>query len=544
MNLRLLSILLVSILLLTVIVTAIPVRAEGVVLRVLTRHDTTIQREAKNAFLKSDLAKKYGVTDIIFYSALPENWRTVIDSMAARGQNIDIGWGGGPTLFDELMSIGYLEPLTDPELLQLVESELPDSIGGVPTKRFQDGQLMWVAAAISSFGFTVNTELLERYGLPTPKHWADLANETYALRLPAEPLVGMADAPRSTSNTRMYQIMLQAYGWDEGWQIITLMGANARIYDASDAVREAVIRGEIAIGLTIDFYGYTAEYLTNGKARYIIPEGESIVNGDPIAVIKGTKNKEAAEAFIRWVLSVEGQKVWLNPEINRLPINPKVFDTPEGQERQDLKSAYERAVENIGIQFDDELARSVVHSLRQFFTSTITEAQQELREAWVELVRAKYEGRINQAQFKEFIRKLASPLELKFEDPETDETVSFTLEYAQSINDKFKDPQFTSTIKERWKEAARQRYLSVLETVKTITAPPETSPTTTTTTTTTPTTGATTPSPTTSTPPQTSPTTTPPPPPGPGPQTLWLVVAVIVIIIVAAAVALRARRGS
>lgn len=518
---------------------AVPIKAQGIVLRVLTRHDTTIQMESKKAFLQSDLAKKYGVTDIIFYSALPENWKIVIDNLAARGQNIDIGWGGGPTLFDELMDLGYLEPLTDPELLDLIKSELPDSIGGVPTKRYKDGKLMWVAAAISSFGFTVNTQLLKEHNLPMPKSWADLANETYAILLPATPLVGMADAPRSTSNTRMYQIILQAFGWEKGWEIITLIGANARIYDASDAVREAVINGEIAIGLTIDFYGYTAEYLTNGIAKYIIPPGESIVNGDPIALIKGTKHKEAAEAFIRWVLSVEGQKVWLHPEINRLPINEKVFETPEGRKRQDLKKAYEGAVKNIGIEFNDKLASSIVHSLRNYFTTTITSAQQELRTAWVEIVKAKKNGLITFEQFKELIRKLGSPLELKFKDPETGKETTFTLEYAQSINNKFREPKFTSKIKSEWVKAAKRRYQSVLEELKTILTSPKTTTTQTTTTTTTksPTT-----TPTTTMSPTKTTTTTKPQQPTQPQFLTYMIAAIVIIVVIAAIVILRLRR--
>ena len=76
---------------------AVPVRADGVTLVILTRHDTTIQELAKEAFLKSDIAKQYNIVDIKFRKAPESQWKIFIE----RGQ-ADIGWGGGPTLFDNL----------------------------------------------------------------------------------------------------------------------------------------------------------------------------------------------------------------------------------------------------------------------------------------------------------------------------------------------------------------------------------------------------------------------------------------------------------
>jgi len=106
-----------------------------------------------------------------------------------------------------------------------------------------DGRVYWVAAALSSFGFTVNQALAEKYGLPPLKSWRDLASPQVGrvLLLTLEPPVGIADPLASTSNTRMFEIILQAYGWEEGWRVLTLMGANSFIYSGSSDVRDAVI---------------------------------------------------------------------------------------------------------------------------------------------------------------------------------------------------------------------------------------------------------------------------------------------------------------
>ncbi|MEM2216872.1 MAG: ABC transporter substrate-binding protein, partial [Thermofilaceae archaeon] len=313
--------------------------SKSVQLVVISRHPTEILVKARRMFLSSDVAKKYNITDLKTVGLPPGLWESYIT-----GEKADVAWGGGPTLFDSLFQRGLLAPLTSKAAIEAA-TQVPDEIMGVPMKRMKNGEIYWVAAAISSFGFTVNHVRLRDYNLPVPRSWSDLASPTLGKTLVEfnEPALAIADPTQSTSHTRMYEIILQRYGWNEGWRLLTLMAANAEIYPGSGDARDAVIQGDAAAAITIDFYGYTAKYI-NPDCEYIVPEGESIVNGDPIALVIGSENPEAAQAFIAWVLT-EGQKIWLDPEINRLPANPRVFETPEGSSRVDLKEAYERALE-------------------------------------------------------------------------------------------------------------------------------------------------------------------------------------------------------
>jgi len=335
--------------------------------------------------------------------------------------------------------------------------------------RRDDGAVYWVGAAISSFGFTTNIQYLEEENLPEPSMWVDLANETYAVTLPT-PSVGTADATKSTSNTRMFEIILQAQGWQGGWKLLTLKGANSRIYDRSESVRDGVIIGEIAVGTTIDFYGYTAQLENPGICKYILPKDGTIVNADPIALLTTSPNAEAAQSFIAWVLSPEGQKPWLSPKINRLPINPKVFDTPEGLERADLKEIYDLTHEALVIPFSDDLSISYEYSLMYFYHATLVRAQLKLTDTWMELTQAELDGKITHAQFLELVDKLSDPHLLEFNDPVSGETATFTEEYAQSINEKMMtDSTFRTQMIDEWMEAAEERYDSVLAELKTLT---------------------------------------------------------------------------
>ena len=443
---------------------------ETVELTIITRHGSDILFKARAAFLETDVASEYGITDrdqIKFMGVASSLWVDTIE----RSGDIDIAWGGGPVVFDLVNNEDLLAPLTSDEVKQILE-EIPEEISGAPAKRIKEGEVVWVGSAISSFGFTINKEFLETEELPQPKTWADLGNETYAQfqLYPSVPAIGTADPTLSTSNTRMFEIILQTYGWEEGWKLLTRLAANARIFDRSESVRDAVMQSTIGAGTTIDFYGYTAQLEVPELCKYVLPEDGTAVNADPIAMVSTSDNTEAAQAFISWILSPDGQKIWLDESINRMPMNPEVFETDLGQTRSDLEASYEATMEATTIEFSDELALSYETSMMFFFKGTLVEAQQNLQDTWLELIDAEYNGEITHEEFLELADKLGDPLILEFTDPETGETVLFSEEYAQSINDRITtDAGFKEIMKNVWREAAIERYDQVLSDLQALT---------------------------------------------------------------------------
>ncbi|WP_297536683.1 ABC transporter substrate-binding protein [Thermococcus sp.] len=446
--------------------------AKGITLVIVTRHDATIQYITKELFLQSPIAKEYHITNLKFINVPEALWPQYIK------QGADVGWGGGPTLFDDMYKMGYLAPITDQKVLNLIGTQIPKTLAGMPMILEQNGKVYWIAAAVSSFGFTVNKQVLEKQNLPFPHKWEDIATPAWA-RNP--PMYGIADPTRSTSNTRIYQIILQAFGWDKGWRIMTIIAANSKIYEASDAVRDAVINGQIAAGNTIDFYGYTA-MKENPNCVYVIPQGESIINGDPIALLKYSKHPQAAQAFIYWVLT-QGQAVWMSPEVNRLPINPTIFNqtiTQEeakvlfngkyagetfGKARPVLLKNYEAAIQAKGIPFNDTEALKTVNSLQYYFKATLIDVNGPLHEAWMEIVNAYKSGKITEQQFQQLEDELTAPIQ--FKDPLTGKMVTFTEQYAAEINDKIAtDAAFQSQIMQEWRQAAQAKYNKVMEDLK------------------------------------------------------------------------------
>jgi len=490
---------------------------------IITRHDAAIQKHTRELFLQSAVAKALNITALRFVQIGPALWTTYLQRAVNRGIQYDVAWGGGPTIFDLIDQEGYIIPLNPsehPEFYAILNetAKLPERFAGAPTMRMgSDGYIHWIGAAVASFGFTVNTERASAYNVPEPSTWEDLSDPIYAKHLPDLPLIGMADPTKSTSNTRMYEIILQAYGWDQGWIVITTMAANGVIYDASDRVRDAVTVGDIVAGLTIDFYGYTA-MKQNPNCKYVIPSGLTIVNADPIAVLSTTKYPIRAAAFVAWVLSeYGGQQVWLFDDVNRLPINPLVFQVGMGPQRQDLKTIWESVQSVTGINFDDNRALSWERAMQYYFVATLVDLHTELQSTWAAVAQAYLEGKITDEQFQELKNMLGEPLQ--FTDPETGETVTFTEQAAIEINKKLSDSQLLNAYKVAWEEAARQRYDSVMQKLQEfLTSTPSTGTQTTGTTEETTTTG------------------------GGGTNTVVMAVAIIIILIAVYAVLTRGRR--
>ncbi len=432
---------------------------EGKTLKILTRHGADILAGARASFLASDYAKDHDITTIRWIPIGPTLW---VDTIRNSG-DIDLGWGGGPVLFDTVNDAGFLEPLTSEGILAAI-AEIPYEIGGVPTRRIIDDKVYWSGSAVASFGFTVNTQVLSSFGLPEPTKWSDLANETYAIGILPNQVVGTADATKSTSNTRMFTIILQAYGWQDGWRLLVRMGANSRIYDQSGLVRDAAITGTIGVGTTIDFYGYTAQLKNPEFCKYIMPSDGTIVNADPIALLTTSPQPEAAQAFIEWMLSTEGQKIWLDTNINRLPMNPEVFNTPEGLTRGDLKAVYEATNDALIIEFSDDLALSYESAMINFYHAVIVRPQLTLSDLWMDMTSALEEGDLTRVEFMSLVEQLGDPHRIEFVDPDTGMKMTFTEEYAQSINDRVGvQPEYKQIMVDRWAVAAEEHYADVRE---------------------------------------------------------------------------------
>jgi ABC-type Fe3+ transport system substrate-binding protein len=247
---------------------------------------------------------------------------------SGRGIGVDLFFGGGAYDFIQQARAGRLVdcgvPAARPDWFGA--DSIPRMVSGEP---FYDTDGRWIGTCLSSFGICYNTDSLRRLGITTlPAAWRDLTDP----RLYRQ--VALADPTKSGSAAKAFEMVLQqqmqqrvaeggageeemlAEGWVRGLQLLQRAAANARYFtDAAPKVPMDVSLGDAAIGMCIDFYGRfqsEAVRLANGDSRlhYFTPAGGSSVGVDPIGLLRGAPHPELAAAFIEFVLSIEGQKLW------------------------------------------------------------------------------------------------------------------------------------------------------------------------------------------------------------------------------------------
>jgi len=301
-------------------------------LTIFSPHHEGIQKEFTSAF-KEWCSTNLNIDDVtIEWPDIGGGTSTMVryirDSFqnSPNGIDIDIFFGGGTDSYLALAEEGLLQPYKLPEE-QL--QKIPEELFG---NRLYDAEYRWYGAAISGFGIMHNKVLRERLKLPEVKSWQDLTNPKLV------GFVSAADPRQSGSAHMMYELILQGYGWEKGFQMITEMSGNIKRFppSASQAPKD-VSTGEVVYGHAIDFYAYqTITETGSDKIGYVIPEDTAVFTPDSMGILKGASNLELAQKFLEFVLSEPGQKLWMlrkgEPDgpkefnLNRASILPALYD--------------------------------------------------------------------------------------------------------------------------------------------------------------------------------------------------------------------------
>jgi hypothetical protein len=139
----------------------------------------------------------------------------------------------------------------------------------------------------------------------------------------------------------MYEIILQGYGWTEGWKILQKFARNVRNFSSgASQIGKEVAVGEIVYGIAIDTYASDIiRQVGRERLGFTLPKDFAALNGDGISALKGAPNFATASAFIEFLLSKEGQLLWytkkgsptgpVHAELGKLTILPSLYGTVE-----------------------------------------------------------------------------------------------------------------------------------------------------------------------------------------------------------------------
>ena len=325
---------------------------------IITPHNRDILGEYERAF--SDWhARRYGAAvEIAFvlpggtndivklldktYAALKKDGRLPPPEAIDAQTQYDMVWGGGDFTFNsEIEPMGVLQALQLPP--SLISDAFPEpTLAGIPLYDQDDDGIHWVGVCLSSFGIIYSPFYYDRLSsatgqpLPPPETWQDLARPELAEKLAladpgssgsaavaymmvlqrslADAEQAYLDAGGTKEDAAAYQAALDA-GWKQGMGDLLLIAANARYFsDSASKVPADVSSAAAAAGVAIDFYGRVEQELSGeDRIRFISPHAATAITPDPIAVLYGTTGErlETAQRFIEFLLSPEGQRLWI-----------------------------------------------------------------------------------------------------------------------------------------------------------------------------------------------------------------------------------------
>jgi ABC-type Fe3+ transport system substrate-binding protein len=348
-------------------------------------------------------------------------------------------WASAPDAFEVLKKDKLLQKYA-PKAQGLAQM-----VGSYP---INDKDGFYVGFAASGYGIMYNTRYLRANNLAAPKEWDDLKNPIYFGH------VGTAAPSRSGTSHLTVETILQGEGWDKGWATLLEIGGNlAQVSDRSFGVPDAVNSGQYGIGIVIDFFGLSAK-ASGFPVEFVYPSVTAIVPAN-VGIIANAKNAKAAQAFVEFLLSEEGQQILLDPKIQRLPVRLATYDKAPAGYPNPFKDKQLGAKVN----FNADLSESRYELLNALFDRLVTFRLKDLNAAWKAIQDAEKKlGSAPSAEGKRLIaqaRKLATAVPIT-EKEASDPTIAGAF---QALKKGAKPAGRQAEFEARWDEFASRNFV-------------------------------------------------------------------------------------
>lgn len=275
----------------------------------------------------------------------------------------DLFWASAPDAFEVLKTNGQLAATGDAQ-----NSRETPLAAGYP---INDPDGFYVGFALSTYGAAYNPDYLAQRAIAVPEDWNDLTDPVYAGHL------GISSPSRSGTTHLMIEVVLQTYGWEQGWALLSQFGGNLSTVTArSFGVLDGVEGKRFGIGLTIDFLA-----LDQGESPRRIDFQvlrPAMVVPASIAVLERSGAPELAREFVAFLLSRSGQELLLDSSINRIPVDPKLREVALVRRSIDLSNG---GMLN-GTVFDAALSARRYELINILFDEYVVLNRSNLARAW------------------------------------------------------------------------------------------------------------------------------------------------------------------
>ncbi|MBI2555393.1 MAG: extracellular solute-binding protein [Candidatus Rokubacteria bacterium] len=288
----------------------------------------------------------------------------------------DIFWGGESALFDKLAEQKLLAKV---EISKAASDSIPASIGKPKPIPLKDPNGFWVGTALEPYGLVYHPRVLKRLGVAELRDWEDVLNP----KLKGN--VAQCAPTRSSSSHATYEIILQEKGDAKGWEWLQRLAANSGIFTArSRDVPSVVAKGEFAVGFAVPSYMAFEEKLAGFYIKFVAPKN-AFVTPEPMRVLAGAKHPKAARAFVEFLLTEQGQRVFM--ERGLFPITPKYrVQGPPGSTAElaveftgGVRSYFDAPVSNI---YDDDIAQKRYKEVNEQYRKDIEAVLDDLKKKY------------------------------------------------------------------------------------------------------------------------------------------------------------------
>ena len=242
----------------------------------------TSMKESLIGKLRDEFARKNPAIAFDYYSAGAGKLMAKVAAERQSGKmTVDVLWHSEVPDFYALKKDGMLEKYVSPEAGN-VKSPVKDPDG------------FFTPVRLGTLGIAYNTK---KVAVP-PKSWADLLDARFKNGL------GIANPSLSGTSFVSVSLLVNTFGWD---YIQKLRKNGAHVGHGSGQVVDDTAAGDLLVTLAPDYIA--VEKMRKGADLGLIFPKEMLVIPSPVAIVKGTPNRKAAEKFIDFLLSKEGQSI-------------------------------------------------------------------------------------------------------------------------------------------------------------------------------------------------------------------------------------------
>ncbi len=242
----------------------------------------TSMKESLIGKLRDAFVKKHPDIAFDYYSAGAGKLMAKIAAERQSGRmTVDVLWHSEVPDFYQLKKEGMLETYISPEAKN-VKSPVQDPEG------------YFTAARLGTLGIAYNTKKIA----DPPKSWQDLLSPRFKGGF------GIANPALSGTAFMSISMIVNTMGWD----FIQKLKANgALVGQGSGQVVDDTASGDLKASLGVDYI--VIDKIEKGATIGFFYPKEMLVIPSPVAIIKGTPNRAAAQKFIDFLLSTEGQTI-------------------------------------------------------------------------------------------------------------------------------------------------------------------------------------------------------------------------------------------